>query len=199
MGIFDFIEKKSYEIANKIGKGDSEDDIELYEYSVFMILSNTFTIGFGLLLSLIFGYFEYFIFSEISFIILRLVAGGSHCDSFKKCFFVSNTISLISCIIAMVSFSIPIFMIILAFSSCIITLPICPKPSVNSPSRGYAGDIKFRKKFAYRSLLLLILSIVFFYFNIYFITCSICSGILMVCFAVSDTGEKFIEKLSKIF
>ena len=51
MDIFNLIEKKSHNIAKKIGNGDTEEDIELYEYSIFMILSNIFTIGIGLLFS----------------------------------------------------------------------------------------------------------------------------------------------------
>ena len=50
MNIFDFIEDISYSIAEYIGRDDSEDEVELYEYSIFMIFSNTFTIGVGLLL-----------------------------------------------------------------------------------------------------------------------------------------------------
>ena len=53
MNIFDFIEDTSYDIAKYIGINDSEDEVELYEYSIFMIISNTFTIGTGLILSLI--------------------------------------------------------------------------------------------------------------------------------------------------
>ena len=199
MDIFNLIEKKSHNIAKKIGNGDTEEDIELYEYSIFMILSNIFTIGIGLLFSIILGYFRYFIFSEISFILIRLVAGGSHCDTFKKCFFVSNIISIISCLIAILTINYSYVMIFISFISCILILPICPKPSTNSPSRGYYEDIKFRKKFAYRCIFLILISIVAFGLDLFFITSSICSGILVVCFVVSDIGEKFINNLSKLF
>lgn len=199
MSIFEFIEKKSYHIANNIGKNDTIDDIELYGYSIFMILSNIFTIGTGILISLIFGYFKYFIISETSFIILRVVAGGSHCDTFKKCFFVSNIISILSCLIAIFSLNYSALMVLIAFSSCILIMPVCPKPSTNSPSRGYKEDIRFRRKFAYRCLILIFISIIAFNFDLLFITSSICSGILVVCFVVSDVGEIFIEKISGLF
>ena len=44
MNIFESIENFSYMIADKIGYGDSEDNIELYRYSIFMIFSQFFTI-----------------------------------------------------------------------------------------------------------------------------------------------------------
>ena len=146
MNIFDFIEDTSYSIAKYIGRDDSEDEVELYEYSIFMIFSNTFTIGVGLLLSLLLGYFKYFIISEISFILIRTVAGGSHCETFKKCFFVSNIISIIRSILAFLTKDFSDFMIFISVASFFSILLICPKPSINSPLRGYLKDMKFRKK-----------------------------------------------------
>lgn len=199
MNIFDFIEDISYSIAKYIGRDDSEDEVELYEYSIFMIFSNTFTIGVGLLLSLLLGYFKYFIISEVSFILIRTVAGGSHCETFKKCFFVSNIISIISSILAFLTKDFSIFMIFISVASFFSILPICPKPSINSPSRGYLEDMKFREKMLHRGILLFILALLFFYLEITFVTASICSGLLMVCFVLSDFGEFFLEKLSKFF
>ena len=37
MDIFTYIENKSKDIAKKIGKGEDEEDIEVYEYSIFLI------------------------------------------------------------------------------------------------------------------------------------------------------------------
>ena len=199
MNIFDFIEDTSYDIAKYIGINDSEDEVELYEYSIFMIFSNTFTIGIGLMLSLLLGYFKYFIISEISFILIRTVAGGSHCETFKKCFFISNIMSIMGSLFALFTEDICNITLIMSIFSFILTMPVCPKPSTNSPSRGYFGDIEFRKKMAYRGIILFSISILFLYLDINFISSSISSGLLMVCFALSDTGEKIIEKISKFF
>ena len=199
MNIFDFIEDTSYDIARNIGINDSEDEVELYEYSIFMIFSNTFTISVGLMSSLFLGYFEYVIISEISFILIRTVSGGSHCETFKKCFFISNIISIVSSLIAIFTEDICNVTLIISIFSFIFTMPVCPKPSTNSPSRGYFGDIEFRKKMAYRGIILFSISILFLYLDINFVSSSVNSGLLMVCFALSNTGEKIIEKISKFF
>jgi accessory gene regulator B len=197
MDIFKKIEDISYRIAHRIGKNDSKDDIELYEYSIFMIMSNSFTILCGLILSIIFGYLTIYIICLLSYISLRTVAGGQHCDTFQKCFFVSNAIIIVCCILSFFTRSIPNIMWIFSVFSSINTLPICPKPSINSPSRGYSEDIRFRRKLSFRLSILLLLSLVFIYFNLYLLSTSISAGILILCFVLTDFGEKIISMVSK--
>lgn len=197
MNIFDRIEDISYKIARKIGKDDSDDDIELYEYSVFMILSNSFTILFGLILSFIFGYSSLYITCLISYTSLRTVGGGQHCDTFKKCFIVSNLIIIICCLLSFFTQSIPFIMWILSILASINTIPICPKPSINSPSRGYSEDIRFRKKFSLRLSILLLISLLFIHLGLYSFSASISAGILILCFVLTDFGEKSISRIFK--
>lgn len=85
--MFNFIENLSYKIGDYIGKDETEDDRELYRYSVFMIFSNIFSELFGIVLSIFFGYFLEYLIIDICFMVLRMGSGGYHCDTFKKCFF----------------------------------------------------------------------------------------------------------------
>lgn len=196
MDIFNKIEEFSYRIADKIGQGDSEDDVELYEYSIFMILSNGFTILCGFILSLLLGYPISYITCIITYCSLRTVSGGQHCDSFQKCFFVSNIIIIICCIIANLTLDVSEITLALAIFSSIQIIPICPKPSTNSPSRGESEDRRFRKKFVIRVTFLSILSIIFMLLDWNLLSSCINSGILVLCFVLTDFGEYIIDKLT---
>jgi accessory gene regulator protein AgrB len=195
MSIFDYIEYYSYKIADRIGKGDSEEDIELYRYSVFMITSNAFTSIFGLILSAIFGYMDIYLICLITYALLRTVAGGQHCDTFRSCFYVSNIIMVLCCILAKVTESIPELMCLLAIVIGANTIPTCPKPSTNSPSRGYFEDTRFRKKLAMRFSILIVIDVVLILLGYSLFSTSISAGILVLCFVLTDFGENLISRI----
>ena len=196
MDIFQRIEQLSYRIAERIGKGDSEEDVELYKYSVFMMLSNSFTIGVGALLAIGFGYFHVYIPCVITYILLRTVGGGQHCDTFYECFFISNIIISFCCIMAILTEDAAEIMWLISMLVAINTIPICPKPSSNSPSRGKKEDLRFRKSFAFRSSAFIVLSFVFIIIHRPLISTSISAGILVLCFILSDFGERLISEIS---
>ena len=195
MNIFKSIENLSYKIANKIGKNDSEDDIELYRYSIFMIFSNSFTILCGFILSLIFGYTIAYLTCLITYSSLRTVGGGQHCDTFGKCFLVTNIILILCCIFGHIFSYFPYIIWVFATIVSINTIPICPKPSINSPSRGYSEDMRFRRKFSFRLSILLLLSLLFINFELFLLSSSISAGILILCFVLTDFGEKSISRI----
>lgn len=192
MNIFNYIENTSHNIALKIGKDEGEDNIELYEYSIFLITSYIFTTGVGVILALIFGYLIPYIVSHITFVLLRRGSGGYHCETFRDCFITTNTLYIIGSIGAILTQSIPEIMWFLSLLCGIFVMPICPKPSKNSPSRGYSEDIRFRKKYRNALLLLIILSL-FCINNINLITTSISCGIFIVCFITSSFGEHLLN------
>lgn len=193
MNIFDGIEKYSHDIAMKIGKDESEDDIELYEYSIFMILSYLFTTLSGLAIAIIFRYAIYYIISHIAFISLRSKAGGYHCDTFKDCFITTNVINISMCALASLSYNVPLAMIVLSFGVGMIMAPNFPKPSVNSPSRGEEEDKRFRKQFIRNLKIISAISFLFAILKLNFISTSISAGILAVCFLSSDIGEHILN------
>lgn len=195
MNVFDYIENTSHRIACKIGVNDSEDDIELYEYSIFMILSHIFTSGMGLILSIGFGYLIPYLIINIVFMLLRHGAGGYHCETFRDCFITTNSICLISGISSILFQDYATILWYVSLFGGIFIMPICPKPTINTPSRGYKEDIRFRKK--YRNSLLILAAISYFmlYNKYILISSSISFGILAVTFIVSDFGEYLLNKI----
>ena len=69
MDIFTYIENKSKDIAKKIGKGEDEEDIEVYEYSIFLILSQLLTNGTGIIISLLLGIFLPYVVCVVTYMI----------------------------------------------------------------------------------------------------------------------------------
>lgn len=197
MGIFYKIEQFSYRLAEKIGRGDSEEDVELYKYSIFMIFSNLFTVGVGLLIADGIGYLSFFVPCVTTYILLRVVGGGQHCETFQDCFITSNIISATCCGIAILTKDCPEIMWVLSVSFALNTIPICPKPSTNSPTRGIKEDLRFRKSFAFRLTVLIIVSLLASLYGARELSSSISSGILVLCFVLSDFGEEVISKISK--
>lgn len=195
MSIFDKIEQISYSIAHKIGKNDSEDDIELYEYSVFMIFSNLFTVLCGFIISLIFGYPLIYLLCLFSYSFLHMVAGGQHCETFKKCFIVSNLVIILCCLLTIFTKNIYEIMFVVSIIFFINTIPTCPKPSENSPSRGETGNTIFRKKLSFRFTILLILNLFFICFNMNVFSTCVSSSIVVLCVVLTRFGEKIILKI----
>lgn len=197
MDIFDKIENYSHELALKIGKNDSEDDIELYEYSIFMILSYIFTTSAGLFVSIIFGFTMYYVIEHLTFISLRGKAGGYHCDTFKNCFITTNTIHIIACAIGVLTQKASIVMLIISLLTGIIMSPNFPKPSANSPSRGEEEDERFRKAFVRNLIIISIISLIFICLGLGSVSTTISAGILAVCFLSSEIGESMLNSFWK--
>lgn len=197
MNIFDYIENKSTEIGNKIGQNETEEDRELYVYAIFALFSQLFTFGIGFILAYFLNCFMSFMIVTLSFVLLRIGGGGYHCSCFRNCFFTSIFIFFLGTFLAHLTILYPIHMLFLGIFSGIFILPVCPKPSENSPSRGYKGDIKFRKKYRNAFLLLICLNILFIYLGKFLYATSISSGIIIVFIMISDTGETIIENIWK--
>lgn len=194
MDIFYKIEQFSYRLAEKIGSGDSNEDVELYKYSIFMIFSNLFTIGAGLLIADGIGYLSFFVPCVTTYILLRVVGGGQHCETFQDCFVTSNIISATCCAIAILTKDCPEIMWVLSVFFAINIIPICPKPSTNSPTRGAKEDLRFRKSFALRLTLLIVVSLFASLYGATELSSSISSGIMVLCFVLSDFGESVVSK-----
>lgn len=194
MNIFKQIEQFSQTLALKIGKNESEDDIELYQYSIFMILSNGFTICSGLLVSLLFGYFLQYILCVLSYVFLRVVAGGTHCDTFKQCYFTSNIIFFICAMFSFICSIYPNISFLVSVFCIINTIPITPKPSENSESRGRSEDLRFRRKCAFKATILLLISAICIPL-LPIVTACISSGIIILCLVLTNFGERVISKL----
>ena len=69
---------------------------------------------------------------------------------------------------------------------------IIPKPSENSPSRG-SMDIEFKRRYIKGACVLIFLSCILVFFNMQFVSASICSAYIMCYIMLSKYGENFIK------
>lgn len=197
MDIFRYIEDISYKLGLKMANYFHEDSngIEETQYGMFAILSFLFEFGTGLIISLIFGYVKYFLAFQITYCFLRSVCGGEHCKTFASCWAVTNIISFIGSMMAILLSVNNMFVmigVIITFLSSVDMFYIIPKPSENSPSRG-SRDIEFKRRYIKGTCVLIFLSCILVFFNMQFVSASICSAYIMCYIMLSKYGEKFIN------
>lgn len=116
----------------------------------------------------------------------------------KNVFFTSNILIILGYFIEQLFLYNLVFAIILSFILGVYILPICPKPSKNSCSRGHSEDIRFRKKYRNTLFILEFIAYICLLNNLWTITASICSSIVIVFFIVSNFGEKIINSVNSI-
>lgn len=197
MDIFKYIEDLSYKLGLKVANyfHEDQDGIEETQYGMFAILSFLFEFGTGLIVSLIFGYVKYFLVFQITYCFLRSVCGGEHCKTFASCWLVTNIISVIGSILAILlsmDNKILILGIIVLFLISVDMFYIIPKPSENSPSRGKM-DLEFKKRYIKWTCVLVSLSCILIFFNILYIPASICSAYILCYTMLSKYGENFMS------
>ena len=195
MNIFDYIEKWSNDIGNKIGENETEDDREVYRYAVFGIFSQIFTFGIAFLIAWLLNVFIPFFIVVSSFVLLRIGGGGYHCSCFRDCFITSLTVFFCGTFIAYLTQDYVISMFIISLLLGIYIIPQCPKPSVNSPSRGYKEDKKFRYKYIRYFVLLMCFNLIFIYYKHFLFSTAISSGIIISVFMISDIGEYILKNI----
>lgn len=199
MDIFRFIENLSYSLGYKIALrfNEDEDGIEETQYGLFAVLSFLFEFGTGVIVSLIFGYFEYFLVFQIVYCFLRSVCGGEHCDTFASCWLVTNIISFVGSMLSILFSISDFYLAIGAFLFFIISIDMyyeIPKPSKNSPSRGEM-DIKFRKRYVEGTCGLFLLLCFMIFFDIRFVPASMYSSYIMCFVMLSKFGDWFIKNV----
>lgn len=197
MDIFKYIETLSYNLGFKIAKYFHEDKAgtEETQYGMFAILSFLFEFGTGFIIALILGYVKYFFTFQIIYCFLRSVCGGKHCNTFASCWLVTNIISIVGSIIAvLLSMDSKMLMlgIIILFLISVDMFYIIPKPSENSPSRGEM-DLEFKRRYVKGTCILIILSCILSFFNLLYISGSICSAYILCYIMLSKYGEKFMD------
>ena len=195
MNIFDYIEQKSNDIGNKIGENETEDDREVYRYAVFGIFSQIFTFGIAFLIAWLLNMFIPFFIVVSSFVLLRIGGGGYHCSCFRDCFITSLTVFFCGTFIAYLTQGYVISMFIISLLLGIYIIPQCPKPSINSPSRGYKEDKRFRYKYIRYFVLLMCFNLIFIYYKHFLFSTAISSGIIISVFMISDIGEYILKNI----
>lgn len=197
MDIFKFIEDVSNNLGLKIANyfHEDQDGIEETQYGMFAILSFLFEFGTGFVISVILGYVKYFLAFQIVYCFLRSVCGGEHCKTFASCWLVTNIVSFVGSLLAVllsINRTILVIGVIILFLLATDMFYVIPKPSENSPSRG-KNDIRFRKRYIKGTCFLICLSYVFMFFSMNWVSSSICSAYIMCYIMLSEYGEKFMN------
>lgn len=197
MDIFKYIEDLSYKLGLKAANYFHEDKagIEETQYGMFAILSFLFEFGTGFIISLILGYVKYFLCFQIIYCFLRSVCGGKHCETFASCWLVTNIVSIAGSLFAVILSMDIITEILGIFALFFVSVDmfyVVPKPSENSPSRG-SRDIEFKRRYIKGTCILIFLSCILTFFNLQFISTSICSAYIMCYIMLSKYGEKFMD------
>ena len=197
MDILKYIEDLSYKLGLKTANYFHEDSngIEETQYGMFAILSFLFEFGTGLIISLIFGYVKYFLVFQITYCFLRSVCGGEHCKTFASCWMVTNIISFVGSVMAILLSVNSMFVmigVIITFLASVDMYYIIPKPSENSLSRG-SRDIEFKERYIEGTYVLISLACILAFFNMKFVSASICSAYIMCYIMLSKLGEKFVN------
>jgi accessory gene regulator protein AgrB len=198
MNVFEWIEDISLRIAKKIGEDEEQDSVDLYKYTIFMILSESFSFIGGLIFAILFRCTVPYIILNIVFALLRSGAGGYHCPTFASCFWVSNALFVLFSWLSVTCVDYYMYTFILSAFGGIFIMPVCPKPSDHSPSRGYYEDIRFRKIYRNWLLVFIALSALSIYFGYFLISSTISFSILSVVFIVSHTGERIIRSILRL-
>lgn len=212
MNIFDKIENFSYKLSCLTVKKEKnltglqiQEEIEIWNYFYFLILSQMFTFFFVILFGLIFKYFDFLIFSLFSFCYLRTKSGGYHCDSFEKCFITTNISFIIIGIFSKIFYFNFLqwyeLLFLLSMIGVVFIIPSSPLAWGNEESRG-EEDKKFQLEYRNRVIILYIINIILLIlsknFNYIIIKKSIIGisfGLVLAGFSGSISGSKFLDKL----
>jgi len=81
--------------------------------------------------------------------------------------------------------------VIVMFLASVDMFYIIPKPSENSPSRG-SRDIEFKRRYINGTCVLIFLSCILAFFDMKFVSASICSAYIMCYIMLSPSGAQFI-------
>lgn len=125
--------KKSNELANHLFyKRYEEEEIELYGFAIYILLSSIIHIVSAIIIGMIFGMLVESILFYISFIAIRKFAGGYHANTPVKCYLLSIVSIIISFVILKVILgfnigiihSVPIFLELSAVIAIIVLSPL---------------------------------------------------------------------------
>lgn len=202
-----FIEKWSFGCAKYLATSTNQNHNKrsLYYYGFYIIISTfikaliIFTTAL-LLNILIPTLIVVFIFAS-----LRTFAGGYHMDTVGKCLFVSIFLYLFAALFVQKTFhlwntvtitSFIIFTLVLGF---FLLRKYAPKDNPNKPITDPIQIKKFKKKSQIYLFILIILSTILAFQNLYIYVLSICFGILLELFSITPIGYKFFNIIKNRF
>ena len=195
--------EKSNELANYLFcKRKNEEEIGLYGFAIYIMLSSIIHIGSAIVIGIIFDMLAESILFYISFIAIRKFAGGYHANTPVKCYLFSIVSIIFSfAIIKVISgFNIGIIRsvaIILEFTAVITIVFLSPLANENKTINDREKKI-YKIIAAFNSIVLFVVSLCTFRTN-YSYSCSIMLGIVIsACALIMRKVQNHREKLHLI-
>jgi accessory gene regulator protein AgrB len=171
--------------------------------------TEVYAYGIEALFSAVYNYIPLLIFGHIlghpletlviylTFSILRINGGGKHANTRFACFITTQFMYFIAFGFAVILKDFAWILIIVSLLLGVSLVPIIPKPSEKSLSRGFK-DFLFRERFIKILISLFILSIIFNEFNLYILSNSISFGIIALKVLLLDKTEEIIDKIWEV-
>lgn len=171
---------------------------EVYAYGIEAL----FSLIYNFIPLLIYGYISNNVMGAvlmyITFSMLRVNGGGQHCHTRGSCFITTQFFYLTSFSLALLLQDFSGTLIIFSLGAGLTLVPIVPKPSKMSPSRGYVIDSTFKERFLEILIILFILSVILNGFGLHAISSSISFGIIAIKILLADKTEDIIEKIWEV-
>lgn len=191
------IEKLSLYISNFYQKktnclNEKKEELHfLLQYFIF----NITVLSTIIIINSTFGLFKESILVLLTFMSLRSSSGGFHCDTYGKCYIVSNILILVVSILTyiLIPYYIPCS-IIASLSVLYIYKKYIPKPNEHDENLFMTKEEKKRKFFKTLVILIIIMTIgAIFEFKL--LVTGVSMSMLSVSLLTSDTGEYCFRKL----
>lgn len=184
---FRWIKILSYCIARKIQIVLKEHHCKryMYYYGAEAIIGQIFEILLVILISVILGTFKETTIALISFITIRLFAGGGHLDNYTKCLYGTNIVFIIAGLLSKHIFIYKQVIDILYIIALIILLFFAPKEHRNRP-------IKEKEQIKFKSISIMNLGILYIISNYWLKSFqqSIIIGVMIACIIILPIRRK---------
>ncbi|ONI43435.1 hypothetical protein AN641_10175 [Candidatus Epulonipiscioides gigas] len=176
------LKEKLEKLVNELvanGHCKSEDK-EIVIYGLSTAIELTFNIITMLVLGALFDLLLETVIFLVSFSLIRIYAGGYHCQKSINCYFFSTALFLL--ILTILKFTSVNYIFIISIVLICISVPIILKfAPVETPTKLLDNDeIKyFRKKTVFNLIAELIVVSILFFYNLYYFSYIICLGITL--------------------
>ncbi|MCX7748259.1 MAG: accessory gene regulator B family protein [Clostridia bacterium] len=199
-----FIQTWSYSCANHlmVQLKENHERRRVYYYGFQVVIGAIVKGALLIALSFLLGTLIPSIIIVVAFASLRMIAGGYHMNTYGKCIFVSLAMFLIAGIVARYTYQYwrIEYILLLLFFTFVISLPIlgkyAPRDTPNRPISDPSEIKKFKRLSFIHIFAFLVVCILLIYLNGSLYVLSVCLGILLELFAVSNLGHKFFDKIS---
>ena len=189
-----------------------EDQIEVYTYGWMLPIGAVYkgvmlialSIILGILMSDITNALLSVLFVTCTFSSLRIIAGGSHLQTYNRCMVVSITQFIITALLALYTLQYWSFVSMwLLFNFCAVVaiyniVKYIPRDTPNNLITEPLIRAKFKRWSSYYLCIWIFIMIILLLFNVKLIFISSCFGLLLELFSISRMGYGIYEKIDSI-